>query len=154
LIGQYFFNGEGYEDTEGLLPAAARLLLNPGENGLAIEDPDDQPEGYEPPPDLAFSDLANWGRHYAGATASFSNLLIDNLSVSAFGLVNLTDLSAIVTPAITYRFLDRFSLGVSGRFTLGGADDEYTDPAALFTADEASPTFGLTLDIAMPGGSF
>ncbi|MFW6288297.1 MAG: hypothetical protein ACOC2Q_00785 [Spirochaetota bacterium] len=154
LIGQYFFNGEGYEDTEGLLPAAARLLLNPGENGLAIENEADQPEGYEPPPDLAFGDLANWGRHYAGATVSLSSLFLDDLALSAFGLVNLTDLSAIVTPAITYRFLDRFSLGVSGRFTLGGADDEYTDPAALFTADEASPTFGLTLDIAMPGGSF
>ena len=154
LIGQYFFNGEGYEDTEGLLPAAARLLLNPGENGLAIEDEADQPEGYEPPPDLAFDDLANWGRHYAGVTVSLSNLLIDDVSLSAFGLVNITDFSAILTPAISYRFLDRFSLGVSGRFTLGGADDEYTDPAALFTGGDASPTFGLTLDIAMPGGSF
>ncbi len=154
LIGQYFFNGEGYEDTPGLLPAAARLLLNPGENGLAIENEADQPEGYEPPPDLAFGDLANWGRHYAGATVSLSNLFLDDLALSAFGLVNLSDFSAILTPAITFRFLDRFSLGVSGRFTLGGADDEYTDPAALFGVGEAAPTFGITLDIAMPGGSF
>ncbi|MFW5689132.1 MAG: hypothetical protein ACOC1U_06100 [Spirochaetota bacterium] len=154
VIGQYFFNGEGYGNTPGLLPAAARLLLNPGENGLAIDDPDAQPEGYEPPPDLGFDDLSDFGRHYLGATVSLSSLFVDELALSAFGLVNLTDFSAIVTPAISYRFLDRFSLGASARFTLGGPDDEYTDPAALFTGDDASPTFGLTLDIAMPGGSF
>jgi hypothetical protein len=155
LIGQYFFNGEGYADDQtGLLPAATRLLLNPDENGQAIPNPDDQPEGYEEPPALRFTDLSNWGRHYVGATASVSNLLVDDLSISAFALVNLSDYSGIITPAVTYRFLDRFSLGVSGRFTFGDSDDEYTDPAALVTGSDAAPTFGLTLDIAMPGGSF
>ena len=155
LVGQYFFNGEGYAyDGTGLLPAAARLVLNPGENGLAIDNPDDQPEGYEEPPALAFGDLANWGRHYAGATASVSGLFLDDLSVSAFALVNLSDLSGIATPAVSYRFLDRLTLSLSARFTFGPAGGEYTDPASLFLGGEAAPTFGLTLDLSMPGGAF
>lgn len=149
LIGQYLFNGEGYTDEEpGLLPAAAALLLNPAQNGAIVADPDADP------PAIGVGDLTNWGRHYVGATASVSNVLIDDLSLSAFGLVNLSDFSGIVTPAITWRFLDRFSLGLSARFTFGQSTDEYTDPASLLTGADAAPTFGITLDLGMPGGSF
>lgn len=145
LIGQYFFNGEGYTNDEpDLLPAASQLVLNPGLNASTADDP----------PALGVGDLANWGRHYAGATVSLSGLLVDDLAFSAFGLVNLTDLSGIVTPAITWGFLERFSLGLSARFTFGEETDEYTDPTALFTGGEVAPTVGLTLDVAMPGGSF
>ncbi len=154
LVGQYFFNGEGYDDSvPGLLPAAARLALNPGENGLAI-DQADQPEGYVPPPALGLADLANWGRHYLGGTIALSDVPVDNLSLSALAIVNLSDLSAILVPALNYRFLERFSLGLAGRFTLGGPDDEFTDPTALFLGGDAAPTFGLTLTLSMPGGSF
>jgi hypothetical protein len=155
LIGQYFFNGEGYgTDDADLLPHAARLLANPGENGLVIEDEEAQPEGYEDPPDLGFGDLTNWGRHYVGLTAALSNIRDTDLGVTAFALVNVNDWSGIVTPAISYRFLDRFSLSGSARFTFGGEDDEFTDPGAVFTGDPAEPTFGLTFSISMPGGSF
>ena len=153
-VAQYFFNGEGYAYTEGLLPAAARLLANPAENGLAIENADDQPAGYVEPPALGADDIANWGRHYLGATLSLSGLFIDEFSVSAFGLVNMSDWSAIISPTLSISFLDRFSASLSGRFTVGGTDDEFTDPAALFSGGDATPTFGLTVSIGMPGGSF
>lgn len=152
---QYFCNGEGYDTTvPDLLPAAARLLLNPGENGLAIADADQQPDGYTPPPDLTFSDLANWGRHYVGATVGLSELFGTDLGVTVFGLVNLTDLSGIATPALSYRFMERFNLSASARFTFGGPTDEYTDPASFATGGDAAPTFGLTLDISLPGGDY
>jgi hypothetical protein len=155
LLGQYFFNGDGYAaDHAALLPAAARLALNSDENGLLIENEEDQPDGYEAPPDLGFSDLTNWGRHYVAASVSLSEFMLDDLSLTLFGLLNLSDLSGIVTPAISYRFLDRFSLSLSARFTFGPAHGEYTDPAALYSGDDAEPTFGLTLQLSMPGGSF
>jgi len=154
VVGQYFFNGEGYEDSvPGLLPAAARLALNPGENGLAL-DPAEQPDDYVPPPTLGLTDLANWGRHYFGGTIAVSDLPVDDLSLSALALVNLSDLSAILVPAINYRFLDRFSMSLAARFTLGESDDEFTDPAAMLLGGEAEPTVGLTLTVSMPGASF
>lgn len=155
LIGQYFFNGEGYaDDIEGLLPAAARLLANPAENGLQIDDAEQQPDGYEDPPDLTFGDVTNWGRHYAGLTVSLSGILGSNFGVTAFGLVNMSDWSGIVTPAISYSFLDRFAISASARFTVGEEDDEFTDPGALIGGDPAEPTLGLTISLSMPGGSF
>jgi len=155
LAGQYFFNGEGYGgDVAGLLPAAARLALNPTENGRIILNPAAQPEGYEPPPALGFDDLANFGRHYGVATMSLSGLPWDRLSFSLFGLVNLSDLSGIVSPNISVSFLDRFSASASLRFTLGPPDGEFTDPASLFLGQNPTPTAGLTVSISMPGGSF
>jgi hypothetical protein len=153
-IGQYYFNGEGYAYTPGLLPAAARLLLNPGENGLTIDNPNDQPEGYEDPPALAVGDLANFGRHYLAGTVALSGLFVDELTVSLFGLWNLSDMSAILGPSVSVSFLDRFSASIAARFTLGPSDGEYTDPAAVFAGDTPAPTLGLTLSVSMPGGSF
>ncbi|MFP4377671.1 MAG: hypothetical protein ACLFP4_11565, partial [Spirochaetales bacterium] len=155
IAGQYFFNGEGYSgEVDGLLPAAARLALNPTENGRLILNPAEQPEGYEAPPALGFDDLANFGRHYLGATVSVSGLPWDRVSVALFGLVNLSDFSAIVSPTISISFLERFSVATSLRFTLGPSDGELTDPASLFLGQEATPTAGLTISVSMPGGSF
>jgi hypothetical protein len=66
----------------------------------------------------------------------------------------MSDWSGIVTPALSYSFLDRFSASASLRFTFGGEDDELTDPSAVFASEAAEPTFGLTLSLSMPGGSF
>jgi hypothetical protein len=155
VAGQYLFNGDGYSgEVAGLLPAAVRLALNSDENGLLIEDEEEQQEGYEDPPDLRFSDLSTWGRHYLAGTISLANLFVDDLSVAVFGIWNLTDLSAIVTPSISYRFLEAFNASLSARFTIGPPDGEFTDPAALYAGEDAQPTLGLTLTISMPGGSF
>jgi hypothetical protein len=155
LAGQYFYNGEGYSgEVDGLLPAAARLALNPTENGRLILDPAQQPEGYETPPALGFEDLANFGKHYVGATVSLSGIPWERLSLALFGLVNLSDFSAIVSPTVSVSFLNRFSLATSLRFTLGPPDGEFTDPASLFLGQDATPTAGLTVSISMPGGSF
>ncbi len=153
-VAQYFFNGEGYRYTPDLLPAAARLITNPAENGLLVPNPADQPEGYEAPPALGANDLANWGQHYLGATVSLSSLFIDEFSVSLFALVNMSDWSAILSPNASLGFLDRFNLSLAARFTVGPDDGEFTDPADLFVGGDVAPTLGLTLSIGMPGGSF
>jgi hypothetical protein len=155
VIGQYYFNGEGYSnDITGLLPAAVRLLANSGENGLVIDDPEEQPEGYEAPPALGIGNITNWGRHYLGLTLALSSILETNLGLTAFGLVNLSDWSGIITPAISYGFLDRFSVTASARFTFGGENGEFTDPGAVLSAEPAEPTFGFAISVSMPGGAF
>ena len=102
----------------------------------------------------SFEFVETWGRHYLGATVSFSSILGSDVGVSLFALVNMSDWSGIVTPAVSYSFLDRFSISASLRFTFGGEDDEYTDPAAVFTGETATPTVGLTISLSTPGGSF
>lgn len=155
ILGQYLFNGDGYGDSD-LLEASAFLLQNPDTNGFAVADAAAQPEGYAPPPDLVASDLANWGRHYAAVSANWSSIADTGISVSLFGLVNLSDLSGVVSPSVNFRFLDTFSASVSGRITFGDPGDELTDPAGLFSIDDAPGlgTLAITVSIGLGGGSF
>jgi hypothetical protein len=154
VVGQYFFNGDGYaDDEEGILPAAFRLLFFPQENGLALE-PDERPEDYEPPPALSLTDLSHWGRHYVAATVATNELFGTDLGVSLFGMMNLSDLSGIISPSISYSFLERFSLSLSFRFTFGDENDELTDPESFLTGSVPAPTFGINLSLKMPGGPF
>ena len=153
-VAQYFFNGEGYADAaDGIFPAAYRLLLFPAENGLAL-DPAEQPDDYQAPPGLTFADLFYWGRHYFAGMISATDLFGTNLGISLFGMVNLSDLSGIVAPTLSYSFLDRFSVSLATRFTFGDGNDELTDPTALLRGAVPAPTLGLTLSVTMPGGRF
>ncbi len=156
LVGQYFYNGAGYADSS-LLEPAAFLLTNPGYNGLAIVDENEQPEDYEAPPTLAAGDLQNWGRHYVAVSAGWSNIADSDIGFSVFAISNLNDLSGIVTPSLSLSLLDNtFSVGINGRLTFGDPGDEFTNPAALFGGndEEGAPTFGLTVSVSMGGGSF
>ena len=155
ILGQYLFNGDGYGDSD-LLEASAFLFQNPDTNGFAIADTEAQPEDYAPPPDLAASDLANWGRHYAAASANWLSIANTDISLSLFALVNLSDLSGIISPSLNFRFLDTFSASVSGRITFGDPGDELTDPAGLFSADGEAGlgTLAISVSIGLGGGSF
>ena len=158
FIGQYFYNGEGYNnDVPGLLKAAYRLLQNTGENGLALP-AEEQPEGYEDPPAPGTGDLVNFGRHYLGAMVSWSSIFDTDLSFSTLAIANMTDLSGMVLPNLSYRIMDYISVGAGMRLTFGEVGDEYTNPMALFGlgGEDAweGPTMSLTLDCSIGGGSF
>ena len=158
LVGQYFYNGEGYNsDVPGLLEAAYRLNQNAGENGLAL-DAADQPDNYEDPPDLGTGDITNFGRHYAGAMISWSSIFDTDLSFSTLAIANLSDLSGMVIPTFTYRIIDYVSIAAGMRMTFGEEGDEYTNPIALlgFGGDDAwrGPTMSFTLNCSIGGGSF
>ncbi len=157
LVGQYFFNGTGYPDST-LLEPAAYLFQNPDTNGLVLDNEGEQPSEYEPPADLRGQDLQNWGRHYVGLTASFGSLFETKVGISLFSLINLSDLSGIFSPSISYSFLDWFRFSIGSRMTFGDAGDEYTNPAALFGLggddDTTGPTFNLSISLSVGGGSF
>ena len=156
LIGQYFFNGEGYEDST-LLEPAYFLLQNTAYNGLIIADANAQSQGYEDPPALAISDLLNFGRHYGAITVSWNDIFDSGLGFSIFALANLTDLSGIITPALSFDVLDVFNVGISARITFGDEGDEYTNIASLLGNSEnedLGSTLALSLSVSLGGGSF
>ena len=155
ILGQYYFNGEGYPDSN-LLKAATFLQQNIAANGLAIADESEQPDSYQAPPALRVSDLTNWGRHYVAASVNWSGMFDSDVSISIFGLVNLSDQSGIVTPSVQFPVLDTMSVSISGRLTFGNTGDEYTNPSALIDP-EAVPkggTASISVSVGLSEGSF
>lgn len=162
LTGQYFFNGEGYtdlrfEDGTSLLDNAAYLLNNSDTNGLALS-AEEQGDDYEAPPALGNGDLINFGQHYLGISLMFTEIFTDDLSFSIFWLGNMSDLSGIISPNLSYRLFDKGTISIGARFTYGEAGDELTNPQALFAQDEEnSPqaaTFDVTFSVSLGGGIF
>ena len=159
LVGQYFFNGEGYDGSvPGLLEAAYRLSQNSGENGLALP-AGEQPEGYEDPPALSTGDITNFGQHYVGAMVSWSSIFGSDISFSTLAIANLTDLSGMVIPNFSLKIVDYLSMSAGMRLTFGEEGDEYTNPAALLgfgqsDDDWKGPTMSFTLEFSIGGGSF
>ena len=149
VIGQYWFNGEGYKNNDLLRPGYY-LALNPNTNGLLIQDEEEQPEGYEDPPTLTFTDLTNYGRHYAALTVNWEIFKTD-INFSVLGLANLQDWSGLFIPALTWKLFDYVTVGVNARFTFGDPGDEYTNQQALFPGNEdikgSTLTFGVTFTL-------
>lgn len=105
FLGQYFYNGQGYEDAEILQDPQVGVLLGAGK--------------------LGFSDFQGVGRHYGSALASWSNAFDTGLSPSAFWIGNLADGSGRLSLDLRYRFNDYFSVTQGYSYTYGEEGDEY-----------------------------
>jgi hypothetical protein len=149
VIGQYWFNGEGYKNNDLLRPGYY-LALNPNTNGLLIQEEENQPEGYEDPPTLTFTDLINFGRHYAALTVNWEIFQTD-INVTVLALANLRDWSGLFVPAVSWKIFDYMTVGVNARFTFGDPGDEYTNQQALFPGNEdilgSTLTFGVNFSL-------
>ncbi len=102
-VGQYYYNGEGYSRSEvdSLEAQAALINLNP----LALA-------GY----------LSGSGRHYAAAMLSKGELFaLEDLSASVIAVANLSDLSGLVKPSVSWSVVDNFKLTLSPMFFFGPA---------------------------------
>ena len=153
FVGQYFFNGDGYQDSK-LLKQAAFLQQNPEYNGLALP-AFAQTDQYEPPPDLSAGDLSPWGRHYGAVTAAWNDIFESEISLSIFNVISLSDFSGIIAPSLSYNLIDIFTINLALRMTYGDKNDEYTNPASLFGfSDDTGATGSLSLSVSMGGGSF
>jgi hypothetical protein len=127
LLGQYFYNAEGY--TEEFLDDNATdigTLVAAGEINIL---------------DVAYQP----GEHYAAASASWTNVLDSDLSIVASWIANLSDESQIVLPSVSWRIDDGLSVSANARFTLGESGDEYSPQGD-------SATYGISLSLG--GGSF
>ncbi len=164
LAGQYFYNGDGYADIElahadeTLLQIATLVALQqagivPTPPGQELVDPDD--------PTIALADLAplTTGRHYAAATAGLSEIAGSGFGVSIFGLANLTDLSGLVSPTLSYSFLNRMRVSAGATFTFGAPGTEFGNPATRFPGEDGGfpddgPLVTLNLSFSLGAGSF
>lgn len=93
-------------------------------------------------------DRAAFERHYAFASLSKSELLLEDLSAGLVAVANLSDLSALLMPSISYRLFDYMSLKLGATFALGEEGDEYT---MQFGGTQGA---SLSLSLSLGSGSF
>jgi len=115
-VAQYYYNGEGYSDSDRTAlfnsfasqPALVQtaILLSIA-NGSITNFP-------------LFS-----GQHYAAGYLSFSEIGGSDFSAAATGIMNISDLSGLVQPSVTWQIADYLKLTFSTTFVFGADDTEY-----------------------------
>ena len=109
IVGQYYYNGEGYAptDKETLVDDAyIAMAQNPASSAQLL---------------AALSGLISGsGQHYAALMLSKGELFaIEDLSASVIAMANLSDLSGLVKPSISWSVTDNFKLTLSPMFLFG-----------------------------------
>ena len=116
IMGQYYFNHEGYTN-----PDLIKEFINYTKTLPGILSPDDLAT-YNT--QYNSSDLMNRSMHYGAASLSVTP--VKDLSFSVFWMGNFTDLSGIIKPGLNWKATDYISIALSVPYTYGDAGDEYT----------------------------
>jgi hypothetical protein len=106
LLGQYYFNGQGYEDPSILAEPGVLALLGSGQ--------------------LSFKDFQNTGRHYGAVSLSWNGAFGSDFSPSAFWIGNLSDQSGRLAVDLRYRLNDYISFSPGYSYVYGEDTDEYS----------------------------
>jgi hypothetical protein len=119
FLGQYYYNGEGYADSdrESLISQANTVITSLG--------------GADNPAAAPFNTVLKAliygsGRHYGAINLSKGELFIDDLSASLIVVANLSDWSGLAKPTLSYSLSDNLSLALSPTFFFGPDDGEYS----------------------------
>jgi hypothetical protein len=106
LAGQYYFNGQGYEDPDILQePSLGLLLLNE---------------------DITAADLIEPGQHYLGASLVWTDFLGSDFTLSEFFQWNISDHSYLLDSKISFSDNKYITLSLGYRHSFGEADRQYT----------------------------
>ncbi len=100
LFGQYFYNGEGYQDSS--LLATAGLAVTSG--------------------DLSPANLIYFGRHYLSLSLGWSDIGESGVGLSVLWLANLSDSSGYLLSGISWQLFDFINLSTSLRLNYGDQD--------------------------------
>ncbi|WP_187759699.1 hypothetical protein [Thiospirochaeta perfilievii] len=147
LVGQYYYNGEGYEKNSNIIKNVMAPI-----SGVTPDVPVTYSGSYTTlltdflagDSDLTFSDVANRSRHYLGASFGISNLFDnEDLSLSAYTMMNLADISGFVKSSISYTFFDGLSASLGTTINFSDRGDEYF-----------GDKFAIDLTFNLGGGSF
>lgn len=106
LAGQYYFNGEGYADSDILGDARMALLIAAGE--------------------LLPSDFDGTGRHYGAGSVRWSDAFGSDLSLGGFWVGNMSDGSGRVSADLTWRINDYIAVTPGYSFIYGADHDEFS----------------------------
>jgi hypothetical protein len=112
-IGQYYYNGEGYSNADrDSLVSQAKLAIA----AAAFTDPT---KITSLSASLA-SLISGSGQHYAALMLSKGELFaLEDLSASVIAVANLSDISGIVKPSLSWSVVDNFKLSLSPLFLFG-----------------------------------
>jgi hypothetical protein len=130
IMAQVLYNGEGQTDV-GFDDAYTYYMLHSSQ--------------------LDRMKLDTW---YAGASISKSELFTEDLSAGAYAIANLSDLSAFVSPYLSYSLSDYMSVKLSATFTLGEEGDEYILMGPDFRHLATEPGTAVSLTFTLGSGSF
>lgn len=136
IMAQVLYNGEGQSDVTAK-EAYTYYMMNPAQ--------------------FDRMKLNTW---YAGASISKSELFTEDLSAGAYAIADLSDLSAFVSPYLSYSLSDYMKVKLSATFTLGEAGDEYIIMGPDFKelarsgAFATNPGTALSLTFTLGSGSF
>lgn len=119
FAGQYYYNGEGY-GGDGVLSPIDRT---------------------NPP---SFVNMGA-GRHYGAANVSVT--LTDTLSTGAFWYSNLSDMSGMVSPTLSWRPSDNIGMTLALNYNYGG-------PGSEFTWQQGGDSLSASLGFSLGGASF
>ncbi|MCK5153044.1 MAG: hypothetical protein KAQ93_01680 [Spirochaetales bacterium] len=117
--GQYYFNGEGYADQD-LLKTPAALTLSP-------------------------SDRLETGVHYGAANANWREMFGSDFSLNLFFIENLSSLSGMIKPGISWSGLENINVTLSLSRMFGDVGEEYA---------MAGSTAAVSLGVSIGGTSF
>ena len=112
-VGQYYYNGEGYssDDRDALVSQAKQAML-----AAAFFDPTKIASLSASLSSL----ISGSGQHYAALMLSKGKLFaLEDLSASVIAVANLSDLSGLVKPSLSWSVVDNFKLTLSPMFFFG-----------------------------------
>jgi len=98
LIGQYYYNAEGYSDTDLYTGILQKYKTS----------------------QLSLADISPLGKHYGGANLSVT--LTDTISTGVFWYGNMSDLSGLVRPSVTWNPSDYVKVSFSLNMNYGKGD--------------------------------
>lgn len=139
---QYYFNGDGYSNSE------RERLLDEGHSVI------DQLSIMFPENASALNQMLRYmfigsGQHYLAASLGKSELFTKDLGASILTVTNLSDLSGMVRPSLSYRFFNGFSGSFFASFSWamdglwgGGEDAEY-----VVLSDGPAVSFGFSFTL-------
>jgi hypothetical protein len=127
--GKFYFTGVGggyYTDSDsGFTVALAYMYNGEAQSGISAAEAFKYYTVYSDQ-----IDRMGFGAHNVFASVSDSKVLPgvfgdERLSASLIAIADLSDLSAMVMPSLSYKFFDYMSLKVGGTFTLGAQASDY-----------------------------
>jgi len=112
IVGQYYYNGEGYSNSDrDSLVSQAKLAI-----AAAFPNPATMASLSASLSSL----ISGSGQHYAALMLSKGELFsLEDLSASVIAMANLSDLSGLVKPSISWSVVDNFKLTLSPMFLFG-----------------------------------
>ena len=130
--GQYYYNGEGYEDMD-----LVNINETPGLIASGIVSAGD--------PSSIAALLVDSGRHYGAASASWREMWGSDFTFSVFFIENFSSLSGMIKPSVSWGGLDGIDLTLSLSRMFGDEGEEYA---------VAGSTAAVSLGVSIGGTSF